>query len=399
MQINTTTTQWMAAQHNVRLELFELCKISIVAVIVSPLSKYIRSVWALQWRMALIRSYLSVWNPNREPIEGASQRVHEDTYRFSRGIDMCFTTILDSIVTLFVFVPILTRLGAETPCPRSASVFSWMGSSWLIGMATTSALVGFIITMILGHRLVRLEVQNQVGEAHMRKDLVVLEMSPATICVAYPSKQYDADDADAVNSVALMPPLPHFIPISNTLKRNYSRLFLNFCSINLWLAIFDQANTILPYMVFGPLLFNTDQEHRIMLGTLVQVANSFDKVFGSLSIIAENWGSGKKRPCCHTTTFVTAVERVVYSRSLVLFLHLSVCQSTNSGLSLYDYTSSSKTFTTTSHIHRGATCLRRGAHVGGGFNQLVLARRVQSSVSLSKCTMHRPMQIQRVLQM
>jgi len=38
------------------------------------------------------------------------------------------------------------------------------------------------------------------------------------------------------------------------------------------------------------LLFADDPATRITLGTLVKMSNSFDKVFSSLSIIAENWG-------------------------------------------------------------------------------------------------------------
>ena len=46
---------------------------------------------------------------------------------------------------------------------------------------------------------------------------------------------------------------------------------------------------ILPYLIFAPLLFDSDPNRRILLGTLIQVSNSFDKVFGSLSVIADNW--------------------------------------------------------------------------------------------------------------
>ena len=45
-----------------------------------------------------------------------------------------------------------------------------------------------------------------------------------------------------------------------------------------------------PYFLVAPLLFAEERSARISLGTLMQTSNSFDKVFGSLSILSNNWG-------------------------------------------------------------------------------------------------------------
>jgi len=128
-----------------------------------------------------------------------------------------------------------------------------------------------------------------VVEAKLRRDLVVLESTPSAICVAIPQPDDVEVDVRDIAVTNLMPPFPHFIPILESIQHNYHRLFLNFGILNLWLAFFDQFNVILPYLVFGPMLFSADPSTRIRLGTLVQVSNSFDKVFGSLSVVAENW--------------------------------------------------------------------------------------------------------------
>lgn len=292
---STTEQDWEAQQAAVMSELMVFVRIATVSVVVMPIAKFFRSVWALQWRLALMRAYVSLWNSNRSPIEGASQRVHEDSYRFGRGIELCLTTVLDSVITLGVFIPVLTELGGATPCPDSLHWLEGMGSSWLVGLAVSSASIGFLVTMILGHTLVQLEVDNQVVEAKLRRDLVILETAPGQICHVrhIPADEpVDADALDEVQSPCFMPPFPHFVPLFTGIQRNYNRLFLNFGVLNLWLAVFDQFNVILPYLVFGPLLFAADPQRRILLGTLVQVSNSFDKVFGSLSIVAENWGGG-----------------------------------------------------------------------------------------------------------
>jgi peptide/bleomycin uptake transporter len=282
---------WIEKQQEVWSSLVDFCKIAIIPTVVMPIAKYVRSTWALQWRLALMRTYVSLWNPNSIAIEGASQRVHEDSYRFSRGVELCVTTVLDSVITLGVFIPVLTGLGENTPCPSSLHFLKWLNGGWLVGLAILSALVGLGVTLILGHRLVVLEVENQIFEAKLRKDLVVLESRPVDLCVNLRQPDDVEVDVREMQNLNLMPPLPHFLPIFEGIQRNYNRLFINFGLLNLWLAFFEQFNVILPYLVFGPLLFSPDPSSRILLGTLVQVSNSFDKVFSSLNVIADNWSS------------------------------------------------------------------------------------------------------------
>ena len=44
-------------------------------------------------------------------------------------------------------------------------------------------------------------------------------------------------------------------------------------------------------MLVAPLMFAEDPAQRITLGTLMKVSNAFDKVFGALAIVTENWSS------------------------------------------------------------------------------------------------------------
>jgi peptide/bleomycin uptake transporter len=305
---SSTDADWSAKQAEVYSGLWDFSEIALVAVIVMPLAKWVRSVWALRWRLALMRAYVLAWDGNKAPIEGASQRVHEDSYRFSRGVELCLTTGLDAFITLAVFIPVLNDLGSRTACPDSLSAFSFMANGWLVGVAIFSAVVGLLVTVLLGHKLVGLEVENQVVEAQLRRDLVILETAPGNICAVYHVPDAAAaDDAELVHpdssavvsemhtvgdcivASSFLSPLPHFLPIMDGIRRNYDRLFLNFTALNLWLALFDQFNVVLPYLVFAPLLFSPDPHKRIMLGTLVQVSNAFDKVFGALSVISENY--------------------------------------------------------------------------------------------------------------
>ena len=113
-----------------------------------------------------------------EPIEGASQRLHEDTQRFSNGLETCLITLLDAAFTLVIFSPILFELSVQVAPPIDLGGLS---KAWLWMVAWLASLIGLGGAALVGQRLVGLEVENQRVEALLRKDLVLLETTPAVI--------------------------------------------------------------------------------------------------------------------------------------------------------------------------------------------------------------------------
>ena len=73
----------------VTAELWSFAFIVAPLVSTSPAAKYVRSAWAFAWRMALMKAYLVAWDTKQEPIEGASQRLHEDSQRFAMALEGC----------------------------------------------------------------------------------------------------------------------------------------------------------------------------------------------------------------------------------------------------------------------------------------------------------------------
>ena len=260
-------------------ELQSFVMIILPLVSATPACKWARSAWAFLWRMSLMQSYLEAWDTQREPIEGASQRLHEDTQRFASGLEGCLITVLDAGFTLCVFTPILLDLSKVVAPPFD---MGQLDDVWLWGMALTCSLVGLAGAAFLGQKLVGLEVANQRVEALLRKDLVLLETTPAVIVGTRPS----SDDR-----YAAFLPQTYFRNTLESLQKNYFALFKHFGVLNFWLSLFDQVMVIAPYALVAPLVFASDPEKRITLGVLIKLSNSFEKVFSSLSVIAENWGA------------------------------------------------------------------------------------------------------------
>lgn len=275
------------------------------AVVVHPVSKWIAAQWRFEWRLALVDAYLTHWNVTEPGVEGAAQRVHEDTSRFENGLYTCFAVMLDSLLTLVVFVPILIELGGKA-MPEGVNF-----DGWLVCLAVGAALGGLCISMTVGYRLVALEVANQIAEGQFRTKLVHLQDTPHTVVGRLPNLE-NTNDLNAVlaatwgsdNTKSDPPPPPpppprpralsprgFFDAVLGELRSNYMRLFLNFAAFNTWISLFDQALVVVPYMLVAPLIFASDPARRITLGTLTQTTNAFDKVFGSLAVVSESWAS------------------------------------------------------------------------------------------------------------
>jgi peptide/bleomycin uptake transporter len=236
------------------------------ALVVHPLSMYIRSRWALAWRLALINVYLNRWDPDGKQIEGASQRVQEDTARLARSCDTGLSTVVSSIATLLVFLPLLYDLGGKAVAP---SYMQFLGKAWLLQVAVFTATAHLGGAWMIGQPLVFLEVNNQKKEAEFRRRLVLSEAVPAGEDVESPKKD------EPMGAVV------------EALRQNYLRLFTNFFLLNSFLTTFDQTMIVVPYLLCAPLLF-APADSRIQLGVLVQVTNAFGKVFGALSVVAES---------------------------------------------------------------------------------------------------------------
>ena len=118
----------------------------------------------------MVEWYHSVYDKARK-IEGAAQRVQEDTLKFARIMEGLGTGLLDSIMTLIAFTPILWGLS------KQIDVLPWIGEvdHALVWVALISALGGTVLLAAVGIKLPGIEYDIQKEEAAYRKELVLGE--------------------------------------------------------------------------------------------------------------------------------------------------------------------------------------------------------------------------------
>jgi peptide/bleomycin uptake transporter len=236
--------------------LLSFAGIASIAVVIAVLTRFFVSHYIFRWRTAMNDFYMSHWNTLRT-IEGASQRVQDDTMRFSSTMESLGVNLIDSIMTLIAFLPVLLRLSASvTELPLIGEVpYSLVIAAIVWSLFGTAFLAG------VGVMLPGLQFRNQRVEAAYRKELV-----------------YGEDDARRAQP-------PTVAELFANVRRNYFRLYFHYMYFNIARILYLQTDNIFPYIVLAP----TIVAGKITLGPLQQILNAFAQVRSSFQYLVNSW--------------------------------------------------------------------------------------------------------------
>src|SRR6202165_4399153 len=93
-------------------ELSTFAGIALIAVVVGVMTRFFVSHYIFRWRTAMNDFYVANW-PQLRTIEGASQRVQEDTMRFATTMEGLGVNLISAVLTLLAFLPVLVRLSSN----------------------------------------------------------------------------------------------------------------------------------------------------------------------------------------------------------------------------------------------------------------------------------------------
>jgi peptide/bleomycin uptake transporter len=239
-------------------ELSTFAGIALVAVVVGVMTRFFVSHYIFRWRTAMNDFYVANW-PRLRTIEGASQRVQEDTMRFATTVEGLGVNLISAVLTLIAFLPVLLRLSSQvTELPLIGSV-----PYPLVFAAVIWSVLGTGALALIGIRLPGIEFFNQRVEAAYRKELVLGE-----------------DD-----STHAAPPTLEVL-FSN-IRHNYFRLYLNFLYFNVGRIVYLQTDVVFPYILLAP----TIVAGKITLGAMNQILNAFTQVRTSFQYLVNAWST------------------------------------------------------------------------------------------------------------
>ncbi len=239
-------------------QLATFLSIAMIYITVAVLVDFFVKHYVFRWRQAMNDYYMRFW-PRLRTVEGAAQRVQEDTMRFARIMEGLGVDLMRSLMTLAAFLPILWGLSdkvSEIPIlgaiPHS---LVWISLGW--------AVFGTAILAVTGMLLPGLEFQNQRVEAAYRKELVYGEDDPARAA----------------------PPLA--ASLFQQVRVNYFRLFFHYLYFDVVKWSYLQVSVLVPLVAMGP----TIAAGVITLGVMQQIARAFDKVTESFQYLVLSWST------------------------------------------------------------------------------------------------------------
>lgn len=239
-------------------ELSVFLLIALVAVAVGTLSNFFISHYVFRWRTAMNHYYMQHWQHLRK-IEGASQRVQEDTMQFAKMLEDLGVRLLQAVMTLIAFLPVLVALSSHV------KVLPLIGEIpyGLVIAAIIWSLFGTGLLMLVGIKLPGLQFNNQRVEAAYRKELV-----------------YGEDDAQRAEPVNIK-------KLFLSVQKNYFRLYFHYMYFNVTRIVYLQLDAVFNFF----LLFPSIVGGTLTLGLMLQINNVFSQVRSAFQYLIRSWSS------------------------------------------------------------------------------------------------------------
>jgi peptide/bleomycin uptake transporter len=239
-------------------EIATFFRIAMIYVTIAVVLDFFVKHYIFRWRTAMNDYYMEHWHKLRH-VEGAAQRVQEDTMRFASIMEGLGIDFMRSLMVLAAFLPILATLSAKvTELPYFGPV-----TYSLVWVAIGFALAGTVLLAIVGIKLPGLQFQNQRVEAAYRKELV-----------------YGEDDANRAS-----PPVAG--RLFAQVRLNYFRLFFHYLYFDVAKWSYLQLGVLVPYIALAPTLV----AGVVTLGVMQQIVRAFGRVESAFQFLVLSWST------------------------------------------------------------------------------------------------------------
>jgi vitamin B12/bleomycin/antimicrobial peptide transport system ATP-binding/permease protein len=243
-------------------KLFLLLGSFLIATPITVLYAYTEQRFGLMWRKWLSREILQKYFKEsafyriswHEGIDNPDQRIEEDIRTLTTGLISLFIIVINSMLTLVMFVSIL-----------------WSITSNLLFAVVGYALVGSMLTYIIGRKLISLNFTQLKKEADYRYKLVNIRDNAEPIAFYHGARK-------------------EYIRARQRLKEALNN-FLKIIHLNLQLGMFvniyNYLKPVLPIIIVTPLYMRGEIE----FGQITQSADAFVRVVEALSVIIQHFGT------------------------------------------------------------------------------------------------------------
>jgi peptide/bleomycin uptake transporter len=237
--------------------IFEFLGLASLSIVISVIFLgYLVNHWAFRWRKSTSDYYQDHWQESRH-IEGASQRLQDDTFRFSRITEDLGVALVEAVLTLIAFIPILYGLSANV---KELPIIGEIDHG-LVWVVLTTSIFGTVILTLVGAKLPGIEFNIQAKEAAYRKELV-----------------YGEDDPTKCQTTTID-------GLFDEVRKIHYHAFNHYFMFNICKWSWLQVAVLFPYLALAPTIL----AGAITLGVVSQTVRAFGKVAESLQVILRSW--------------------------------------------------------------------------------------------------------------
>jgi len=281
--INVLLNQWNARFYNALQErawdafvreLSIFCLLAATFIVFAVYQLYLNQWLQIRWRRFLTQRYLGEWldqgthyrmQLTGDAADNPDQRIAEDIKQFidgganGVGILPMGLGLLNAVVTLGSFVFILWGLSEAAPL----TLGGWTIPGYLVWAALIYAIIGTLLTHLIGRPLTALNFNQQHYEADFRFDLVRARENSEQIALLHGEGAERERLSGRFEAVA-----ENWIRIMKRTKQ------LTFLTVS-----YRQISNVFPIVVVSPVYF----AGKMQLGGLTQTSSAFSEVQGALS--------------------------------------------------------------------------------------------------------------------
>src|SRR5512138_3157964 len=248
---------------------YQLGKFGVLAfvwIILAVYRQWFLQMLQIEWRTWLTDHFLQEWMQDQahyrmqlldRGTDNPDQRISEDLNIFVDYTSSLALGLLSSIVTLISFVVILWGLSG------SLELWGFNIPGYLVWTALAYAIVGTVLTHVIGRKLIGLGFNKQRVEADFRFSLVRLRENSEGVAL-YRGEQEELGGLRQRFAAVI---------------GNWWQLMRKRKQLNWFTNFYAQLAIIFPYIVVAPRFF----AGTIQLGVIFQTASAFNQVQGALS--------------------------------------------------------------------------------------------------------------------
>ncbi|MBX9671131.1 MAG: ABC transporter ATP-binding protein/permease [Candidatus Obscuribacterales bacterium] len=241
-----------------------LASVFIVGIPIVVLYRYVRDLLGIAWRDWFSNEIMARYFKDRKfykisqlgSVENPDQRISEDVKLFTQGALKFLLIVLDSVITVLSFATVL-----------------WSISHLLSMTVIIYSIVGTVVTILFGRRLIGLNYKQEEFEANFRYQAVHVRNNAEAIAF-YKGEEMEAKSLSE-----------RFAEV----VKNYNFLIRWQRNLGFFTQGYDYLVVVLPILILAPLYF-TDGSG-ISFGHIMQANSAFAQILAALSLFVAEFAT------------------------------------------------------------------------------------------------------------